>query len=407
MKVCLVSALYPPLEIGGAETAARRLAERLAAGGWEVCVLTGWHRDESDVLPSGVRVRRIRAGWVFKKGADRLPPLPRWFWRLQNLWNPTAFRKARRVLAEERPRLVLVHNFSGLSPAVFDAALALKVPAVFFAHDYFPLCRHYSFERKGKPCRGHCPACGLWARWNRRWLERTPTVFLSEHSRSVYRRHGHAGESLLWPNPVDLDAGQIAAIEAEKASFRSRAPGLTVSWLFMGRLDALKGVEAVMRAWERLTPPAPRLLIAGDGPLAAKVRAWAAGRPEVEWLGYVSGDEKRRCLIAADALLLPSRETDVSPLVLPEALAHGIPVLAAERGAAAESLRPGLTGWLCDVGDAGGLAQRVAGISADPSALRAMSAACFAAARERTFAAALPRLMDFLRRAADRAGRSA
>jgi glycosyltransferase involved in cell wall biosynthesis len=400
MKVCLVSALFPPLQIGGAETAARCLAERLAGSGWEVCVLTGWHRDESVLLPAGIRAWRIRAGPVFKEGADRLPPVRRWSWRLQNLWNPVAFFKLRRILAEERPQLVLIHNFSALSPAVFDAARALTIPAVFFAHDYFPLCRHYSFERKGKPCRGHCPACRLWARWNRRWLRRTPAVFLSERSRSAYRRQGHAGDSLLWPNPVDMDAGQVAAIEAEKASFRSRAPGATVSWLFMGRMDELKGISAVMRAWERLSAPVPRLLIAGDGPLAAQVRAWAAGRPQVEWLGHISGEEKRRCLIAADALLLPSRETDVSPLVLPEALAHGIPVLAAERGAAAESLRPGLTGWLCDIGDAGGFARHVAGISADAPGLRAMSAACFAAARERTYAAALPPLMEFLRRAA-------
>jgi nucleoside-diphosphate-sugar epimerase len=59
--------LFHPLEIGGAEKAARRLAENLAARGWEVVALTIWPRDENLILPSGVKVCRIRPGAVFFK----------------------------------------------------------------------------------------------------------------------------------------------------------------------------------------------------------------------------------------------------------------------------------------------------------------------------------------------------
>jgi len=128
--------------------------------------------------------------------------------------------------------------------------------------------------------------------------------------------------------------------------------------------------------------------------------AWAEGRPGVEYLGTVHGAAKHEALIAADGLLLPSRATDVSPLVVPEALAYGIPVLGADAGALPEVIEPGVTGWLCDVDDAAAFSRNVAGISRRPERLRSMAGACFAAARERTFAAAMPRLMAFFERVA-------
>ena len=390
MKVCLVSAYFAPQEIGGAEKAARLLAENLVARGWEVAVLASWPHDETIVLPSGLKVHRVRTGPVPPRGGAG-----RWLFRLRNVWNATAYRKVRVILAAERPQLVSVHNFATFSPSVFAAARSLKLPLVFTAHDYFPLCRHYSFERNGRPCPGHCWACRLWSRWNRCTLERTPAVYLSEYSRELYRRHVPAPRALVLPNPVDLSEAQIAANREEKEALRRRPPVPPVTWLFLGRLDPFKGILAVMRGWERAGAHGSRLRIAGDGPLRADVLRWAERRPEVEVLGFVSGEAKHRALIAADGLLLPTRATDISPLVIPEALGYGVPVLGSDAGAVAELIRPGVTGWLCDCADAGAFARSVAEISRDPMIIRSLSDSCFAAARERTYESYMPRIMAY------------
>ena len=400
MKICLVSAYFTPLEIGGAERAARRLAENLVARGWEVTVLTAWPCDETVRLPSGVNVCRISTGAAFfKDGRGRVPVARRWLWRLQNSWNVTVYRKMRRILEQENPRLVNVHNYASLSPSVFAAARALKLPVVFTAHDYFPLCRHYSFEKNGRPCRGQCLACRLWSRWNRRYLLRAAAVYLSDHSRSVYRRYVQVPAEAVLPNPVDLSSGQIDAIGREKEAWRQRQPAVT--WLFLGRLDTLKGIRIVMASWERMAVPGARLWIAGDGPLAHEVIAWAERRPEVEYLGVIAGAKKHEVLVAADGLLLPTRATDVSPLVVPEALGYGIPVLGSDSGAVPELIRPGVTGWLCDNSNVEAFSRCIHAISRDPERLRAMSAACFAAARERTYEQALPRIMAYYAKIAE------
>ena len=71
MKICLVSAYFTPLENGGAERAARRLAESRCRDGWEVVVLTAWPRDEIVLLPSGIKIYRVSTGAAFFKGGLR------------------------------------------------------------------------------------------------------------------------------------------------------------------------------------------------------------------------------------------------------------------------------------------------------------------------------------------------
>jgi glycosyltransferase involved in cell wall biosynthesis len=396
MKICLISAYFTPLELGGAETAARRLAENFVARGWEVVVLTTWPTDGTIVLPSGIKVRRVRTGAAFfKDGRERVSAPRRWLWRLQNIFNFAVYRKTRRILEQEKPQLVNVHNYAPFSPAVFAAARALKLPVVFTAHDYFPFCRHYSFEKNGSPCRGHCLACRLWGRWNRRFLLKVPAVYLSGYSRSVYRRFLEAPWEAVLPNPVDLSGEQVSRIRMEKESFRRGQKPSIITWLFLGRLDPLKGIRTVMRSWEMLDIPGVRLRIAGDGPLVGEVLAWAAQRPEVEYLGRISGAVKHEVLIAADGLLLPTRSTDVSPLVVPEALGYGIPVLGSDSGAILEMVNPGVTGWLCCSGDANAFSRSIAEISRDPGNIRSMSDNCFAAARERTYELYMPRIMEY------------
>jgi glycosyltransferase involved in cell wall biosynthesis len=396
MKICLISAYFTPMEIGGAETAARRLAENFVARGWEVVVLTTWPRDETVVLPSGIKVCRVCTGATFfKDGRERVSAPRRWLWRLQNIFNFTVYRKTRRILEQEKPQLVNVHNYAPFSPAVFAAARALKLPVVFTAHDYFPLCRHYSFEKNGRPCRGHCLACRLWGRWNRRYLLKTSVVYLSEYSRSIYRRCLNAPAEAVMANPVDLNDDRITVNRGEKESYRRGQRPPVITWLFLGRLDPLKGIRTVMRGWEMLNDEGIRLRIAGNGPLAGEVLAWAARRPEVECLGVISGAKKHEALIVADGLLLPSRPTDVSPLVVAEALGYGIPVLGSDAGAIPELITPGVTGWLCDSSDAGAFSRCIAEISRDPEQLRSMSSDCFAAARGRTYESYMPRIMEF------------
>ena len=150
-----------------------------------------------------------------------------------------------------------------------------------------------------------------------------------------------------------------------------------------GRLAAQKGFGVLLDAaarWRDLEPE-PRLVIAGDGPLAGELRARAASLGvRAEFPGQ--RDDVPALLVSAAVFVLPSL-WEGQPLVLQEALRAGVPVVATRAGGI-----PDLTGedaaLLVPPGDATRLAEAVRAVLRDPG----LAARLRAAARER--AAVLP-----------------
>lgn len=102
--------------------------------------------------------------------------------------------------------------------------------------------------------------------------------------------------------------------------------------LFVGRLEAAKGVGELMAAWDRVLQalPSALLVLAGDGAWRSRVEAWAAGRPASV---RVLGEQPLRTLAewhaASDLFTLPSW-SEGTPNALLEALACGVPSVAAD-----------------------------------------------------------------------------
>lgn len=90
---------------------------------------------------------------------------------------------------------------------------------------------------------------------------------------------------------------------------------------------------------------------------------------DVRWIENVQGDEKRRLLARARAMLFPLEWDEPFGLAMVEAMASGTPVVAFPRGAAAELVEPGVSGFLAaDVAEMVELVRRVGEI--DPHACR-------------------------------------
>jgi glycosyltransferase involved in cell wall biosynthesis len=154
-----------------------------------------------------------------------------------------------------------------------------------------------------------------------------------------------------------------------------------------GRLTAQKGLDVLLEAaacWRDLEPM-PLVVIAGDGPLARKLRARAAAlAAPVVFLGH--RDDVAARLAAAAVFVLPS-QWEGQPLALQEALRAGVPVVATRVGGVAL-----LTGedaaLLVPAGDVRALADAVRSVLTDPG----LAARLAAAARAR--AGALPTERD-------------
>ena len=132
-------------------------------------------------------------------------------------------------------------------------------------------------------------------------------------------------------------------------------------------LDVFADVVTALRA--RGVPH--RVLVIGEGP----ARAWFAGRvPEAAFAGFQRGDDLGRAVASMDILFNPS-VTETWGQVTSEAMAAGVPVVAARATGAIDLVEDGVSGFLVEPRDVDGYADAIARVVAEPGLRAAMSAA--------------------------------
>lgn len=140
--------------------------------------------------------------------------------------------------------------------------------------------------------------------------------------------------------------------------------------VFVGRLAAYKGVPDLVEASTALRARGVEheLVLVGDGPLRAELDALAEREQHVGVTGSLDRVGVREQLRAAHVVALPSTPREAAGLVLLEAQACGVPVVAYDGGGKPEMLRPGATGLLATQGDAADLAVRLEELLTLPAA---------------------------------------
>ncbi|WP_374303937.1 glycosyltransferase, partial [Paracoccus sp. (in: a-proteobacteria)] len=183
--------------------------------------------------------------------------------------------------------------------------------------------------------------------------------------------HFARSQGMLHSDPAHWDKLRIVHCGVEPGRYRAdadRAPGRDV--LFIGRLAAAKGVPVLLEAFARARAAFPdaRLTLVGDGPARAALedRCRALGLGDaVRFTGYLSQDEVAAELSRADLFALPSFAEGV-PVVLMEAMATGIPVLATRIAGIPELVEDGVSGRIVAPGDVEGFAGAMTALLADP-----------------------------------------
>lgn len=195
--------------------------------------------------------------------------------------------------------------------------------------------------------------------------------------------------------PPERVARWIRGVDTERFSpeHRTRAlDGTSFDVLYAGRLTREKGIDLLADAFNtaRRFEPRLRLILAGDGPEAERLRErLGAGTAHLGWL---EGDELARTYADADAFLFASR-TDTYGQVVVEAQASGLPVVAVAMGGPADLIEHGRSGLLAEP-DARELAAKLVRLANSPPLRARLAGGGMAAARERTWGRSLSQLAD-------------
>ncbi len=152
----------------------------------------------------------------------------------------------------------------------------------------------------------------------------------------------------------------------------------TPTIMFLGRHDERKGLEVLLDALPHL-PRDVRVWVAGDGPDTERLVRRTSGDPRVEWLGRISDDEKASRLRAATAYCAPSLRGESFGVVLLEAMAAGVPIVASDLPGYRKVARPDEQALMAPPGDPVALGAALTRVLAD----RALAAELVAAGRVR------------------------
>jgi colanic acid/amylovoran biosynthesis glycosyltransferase len=158
---------------------------------------------------------------------------------------------------------------------------------------------------------------------------------------------------------------------------RPGAPSVPLSILSVGRLVEKKGHAYQIAACAELARRGLpfHLRIIGEGPLRSQLAALVTRanlQHRVKLAGECPPAEVAAAYAAADVfwhtgVVDAQGDRDGLPNVVPEALAHGLPVISSAAGGAGEAIRDGETGLIVDPADAGALADAVSRLAADPA----------------------------------------
>jgi phosphatidylinositol alpha-mannosyltransferase len=164
-------------------------------------------------------------------------------------------------------------------------------------------------------------------------------IAVSEPARTFFNRYFPDFPLRVIPNGIDVNVFK---------------PGLSpirhlrdenVNILFVGRLEKRKGLGDLLRGYEfmRERVPKSRLIIVGDGPLRGKVESYISRHrlANVVMAGYVPDSVKPRYYNSADIFCAPATGAESFGIVLLEAMASGLPVVATEVPGYMSVLEPG------------------------------------------------------------------
>jgi len=211
-----------------------------------------------------------------------------------------------------------------------------------------------------------------------RWIYRhaDAIVVYGEHVRSYLVQQGVKEERIFVAvHAVDnsLYSGVVSPEAKERCKANLVLEGCKVV-LYLGRLEEVKGLEYLLRAFARLHLDDAVLVVAGDGSLYKTLLALVEElgiQRRIRFVGYVTPEDAPLYYAVADVFVLPSitlpTQKETWGLVVNEAMNQGVPVIATEAvGAAAGGLvQSGVNGFVVPERDSAALAQAMERILGD------------------------------------------
>jgi phosphatidylinositol alpha-mannosyltransferase len=361
LKVAIVSPYGYP-HPGGVNEHVRYTYEAMRRMGHDAWIITSKYGRQRE---SEGRIIRLGTGWAFPANGSIGRVTLSWRFKSQ----------ARAILDEHRFDILHFHEplVPFLSPAMLDASETVNIGTYHAFGGFSP-----SYLIGGRFARG------LAAKLHGR-------IAVSGAAKHFINRY-FPGDYRIIPNGVDIDR----FTEAEP--FEHLRDG-TLNILFVGRFEERKGLSHLLKAYHRLRKRRvdARLLVVGDGPRRREYRRFVGLRQvrDVEWLGRVNDADKARYFASADIFCSPATGQESFGIVLLEAMAAGVPIVASDIHGYKNVVQRNVQGLLVEPRNPRALAAALYKLAVDPDLRHQLGDAGRQRAPEYSWDRVTERIVDF------------
>jgi 1,2-diacylglycerol 3-alpha-glucosyltransferase len=358
MRILMASHGYPPT-VSGVTLVVQKLARAMVARGHQVTVVTASERGESyEAEDAGVRLVRVRS-WDNPFWSEA--PIP-----------VVGQKELDDVVEELRPELLHIHDSALLALQFLRLSRRIKVPLVASCY-YVP---RFVARYLGGEITEDAVEAATWAYsvWLLNHCDRI--VFATRAHRDFFRDQGLKALTAIISNGLDIHRYHPADGVDEAIEVRYNLPG-GPRILFVSRLARDKAIDVLIRAMPRVRSqvPAASLLLVGRGdhrPALEELTAELGLEGVVRFLGFVPEEDMPALYRACHCFAIASTY-EVQSLPTLQALATGLPVVAADAVALPEIVKDGVNGYLVPPGDTRAMAEAIVRIVSDPERAAAMA----------------------------------
>jgi len=278
----------------------------------------------------------------------------------KNMWgNSHHYQAIKSLVKKEHIDIVHVHNFFPLlTPSVFAGAKASGAKVVHTLHNFRWWCLAGTFYRESK---GNCEDCvgkplalpGIVHRCYRGSYVQSAASALAFawYRLKAYQQfidayfclsHFQQQKITPWLGAAKLFYKPNSIMPANELLPLAKKRG----YLFVGRLEAAKGIELLLETWQKL-PPHFELTVIGKGIDEANLKA-RYGRSNITFLGQLPHEQTLTYIAKAKYLMHTSMAYETFGLTMVEALAHQTPVIGLNHGTRKEMIAHRKNGFLCE-----------------------------------------------------------
>jgi glycosyltransferase involved in cell wall biosynthesis len=297
----------------------------------------------------------------------------------ETVYSRKTFKELGKLINEQKPDIVHIHNvFPLISPSVYYCLKQHKIPVVQTLHNYRFLCPTGLLYTKNTVCerckQGNTIHCflnkcykdsfllsGLYAFTF--WFHRKIKTFqykidgfiaLTDFTKNKFIEGGFPEEK------IEGGGNFLPHIEIKPDYNKENYA------VFMGRLSEEKGLMTLLRAFRKTGKI--KLKVAGKGDLEEELKKYLSENNMscVEFLGFVSGEQKLEFLKKAMFSIIPSEWYENFPMSVLESFSAGTPVIASRIGGLTELVENGGNGLLFEPGNEDDLAEKINYLSENP-----------------------------------------